>query len=159
MKLGLMVETAEANQKLAEVLLEKLRQHTLSLDAVTRDQIRRTLAEQLQGMRGEVERAVESLRRVQRAANLRVAFWSVGITAMCAAVALAVAWWWLPTPEEMRGLREQRDELVAGVESLAQKGGRADVQQCGAQRRLCVRVDRKAGAFGQQSDYYVIKGY
>jgi hypothetical protein len=159
MKLGLLVETAETHQKLSAALLEKLRQHTLGLDAVVREQIRRTLVEQLHDMHAETERAVDSLRRIQRAANLRVTFWSIGITGMCAAVAVAVAWWWLPSPEEMRGLREQRDELVAGVERLNKLGGRADLQHCGDERRLCVRVDPQAGHYGQHSDYYVIKGY
>jgi hypothetical protein len=159
MKLGLLVETAETNQKLAAALLEKLRQHTQGLDSVVRDQVRRTLLEELQGVHAESERAVEALRRVQRAANLRIAFWSVGLTAMCVAASVAVAWWWLPSPSEIQGLREQRDELVAGVERLNKLGARADLQHCGEERRLCVRVDLKAGRFGQHSDYYVIKGY
>lgn len=159
MKLGLLVETAETHQQLATALFERLRQHTQGLDAIVRDQIRQTLAEQLREMQGEVGRAVESLRRVQRAANLRVAFWSVGMAAGAAAVAVAVASWWLPSPTEMRGLREQRDELVAGVEHLKQVGGRADLQQCGAERRLCVRVDKGSGGYGKQGDYYIVKGY
>jgi hypothetical protein len=99
------------------------------------------------------------LRRVQRAANLRVALWSVGITAMCAIASVAVALWYLPSSTEVAGLRQQHDELLAGVERLDKLGGRADLEHCGDQRRLCVRVDLAAGRFGKHSDYYVIKGY
>ena len=163
MKLGLLVETAETNQELAAAMLEKLRQHLQGLDGVVRDQIRRTLLEELQGLHAgihaESQRAVESLRRVQRAANIRVALWSVGITAMCAVASVAVAWWYLPSPSEIQGLRQQRDELVAGVERLNQLGGRAELEHCGKDERLCVRVDPTAGRFGKRSDYYVIKGY
>jgi len=70
-----------------------------------------------------------------------------------------VAWWWLPLPSELQALREQRDELVAGLEQLNKLGGKADLQHCGEKRRLCVRVDLAAGSYGKQSDYYVIHGY
>lgn len=159
MKLGLLVETAEAHQQLIAAMLEKLRQQTQGLDAVVRQEIRRTLLEELQGIRTESERAADSLRRVQRAANIRVALWTVGITLMCALASIAVAWWYLPSSTEIAGLRQQRDELVAGVERLDKLGGRADLQHCGDERRLCVRVDLNAGRFGKHSDYYVIKGY
>jgi hypothetical protein len=163
MQLGLLVESAELNSQLATATLEKLRQHVQGLDVVVRDQIRRTLLEELQpvhaGLHTESQKTVESLRRVQRAANIRVALWSVGITGMCAAVALAVAWWSLPGQAEMASLRQQRDELAAGVERLTKLGGRAELQRCGPASRLCVRVDPAAGRFGQGSDYYVIKGY
>jgi hypothetical protein len=42
---------------------------------------------------------------------------------------------------------------------LNKLGGRADLQRCSDERRLCVRVDPTAGRFGKHSDYYVINGY
>jgi hypothetical protein len=159
MKLGLLVEVAETHQKLVTAMLAKLQQHTQGLDGAVRQEIRRTLLEELQGVHTESQRATDALRRVQRAANLRVAFWTVGLTALCATVSVAVAWWWLPLPSELQALRAQRDELVAGLEQLNKMGGKADLQHCGEERRLCVRVDPTAGHFGKQSDYYVIHGY
>lgn len=159
MKLGLLVETAETHQKLVAAMLEKLRQHTQGLDAAVRQEVRRTLLEELQGIHTESQRAAEALRRVQRAANLRVTFWSVGIATLCAAASVAIAWWYLPSSTEVEGLRQQRDELLAGVERLDKLGGRSDLQHCGDERRLCVRVELTAGPFGKHSDYYVIKGY
>jgi hypothetical protein len=159
MKLGLLVETAETHQKLVAALLEKLRQHTQGLDGAVRQEIRRTLLEELQGVHTESERAADALRRVQRAANMRVALWSIGIAAMCALASVAVALWYLPSSTEIEGLRQERQDLLAGVERLNKLGGRADLQHCGDERRLCVRVDPTAGRFGKHSDYYVIKGY
>ena len=47
MKFGLLMESAQAHQKLAETHLERLRAHTQDLDGVVRDEIRRTLVEEL----------------------------------------------------------------------------------------------------------------
>jgi hypothetical protein len=159
MKLGLLVETAETHQELVGAMLAKLQQHTEGLDAAVREEIRQTLLDELRGVHSETQRAVQALRRIQRAANLRVVLWSVGITAMSAGASVAVAWWWLPSPTEIQGLRQQRDELRAGVERLSKYGARADLQHCGDEHRLCVRVDLKAGSFGQHEDYFVVDGY
>jgi len=159
MKLGLLVETAETNQRLVGAMLTKLRQQTEGLDAVVREEIRQTLLDELRGVHVETQRAVQALRRIQRAANLRVVLWSAGIAAMCVAVSLAVAWWSLPSMTEIQGFRQQRDELLASVERLSKYGARADLQHCGDEHRLCIRVDVKAGRFGQHADYYVIDGY
>ena len=42
MKFGLLMESAQAHQKLAETHSEQLRAHTQDLDGVVRDEIRRT---------------------------------------------------------------------------------------------------------------------
>jgi type VI protein secretion system component VasF len=62
------------------------------LDAVVREQIRQTLIDELRGVHIESQRAVESLQRVQKAAELRVLWWSVGITALSAMVAAVVGY-------------------------------------------------------------------
>jgi hypothetical protein len=159
MKLGLLVETAETNQELVGAMLTKLRQHTEGLDAIVREEIRQTLLDELRGVYVETQRAVQALRRIQRAANLRVVLWSVGITATCAAASLAVAWWCLPSMTEIQELRQQHDQLLANVDRLSKYGARADLQHCGEERRWCFRVDLKAGRFGPHADYYVIHGY
>jgi len=159
MQLGLLVEIAETHQQLVGTMLSKLRQHAEGLDAAVRHEIRQTLLKELRGVHGETQRAVQALRSVQRAAHVRVALWSVGIAAMCSAASLALVWSWLPSPSEVQTLRQQRDELLAGVERLNKSGARADLQHCGDERRLCVRVDLKAGRFGQHADYFVVDGY
>ena len=66
MNFGLLMESAQAHQKLADTHLEQLRAHTRGLDGVVREEIRRTLIEELQTLTAECKRATEALRRVRR---------------------------------------------------------------------------------------------
>lgn len=157
-KLGLLMETAQTHQKLAEAAIQKLNQHTQTLETVARDQIQRALVDALKAVHAEAQRAVEALRKIKREANARVALWTLGLTAMSAAVALVIAWWVLPTRAEIARLRTERDGLASNIAALHQRGGRADLRRCGT-GRVCVRVDLSAPRYGENSDYMVIKGY
>lgn len=159
MKLGLLMETAEAHRAFAEAALERLREHTAGLDAIVREEIRATLTEELSALGEDGRRAAQSLRALKRAASLRLAAWSIAVTALSAAIPFAAAWWVLPSRAEIASLRATRDELAGNIGRLAQQGGRVELRQCGAARRLCVRVDRGAPPFGEASDYRVLKGY
>src|SRR5271156_1986128 len=65
LKFGLLMESAQAHQRLAETQLETLRSHTQDLDGVVRDEIRRTLVEELQMLTAETSRAARALQRVR----------------------------------------------------------------------------------------------
>lgn len=156
-KLGLLIEAAQAHQKLAEAAIEKLSEHAEGLGAAMRDQVRSAVSEELKIIQAETQGAVEALQRVKRAANVRVTLWTIGLTAMAAAVALTVTWWVLPTPAEITALRTERDELASNIAILNQHGARADLRRCGT-GRLCVRVDLKGPRYGESSDYLVVKG-
>ena len=71
MKFGLLMESAQAHQKLAETHLEQLRAHTQDLDGVVREEIRRTLIEELREVTAESKRAAQALRGMKRAAGMR----------------------------------------------------------------------------------------
>ena len=157
-KLGLLMETAQTHQKLAEAAIEKLSEHTQSLEAVARDQIQRAVVDALKTAHSEAQRVVEALQKMKRAANARVALWTLCLTATSVAIALFVAWWVLPTPAEIARLRAERDELASNIAVLNQRGARADLRRCGS-GRVCVRVDLSAPRYGESSDYLVIKGY
>ena len=157
-KLGLLMETAERQQKLAEAAIDKLNERTQGLEAVVRDQIRRAVVDEIKVVKLETQSAVEALQRVKRAANARVTLWTIGLTAISAGIALFVAWRILPTRAEIAALRTERDELASNVAVLNQRGARADLRLCGT-GRLCVRVDMNATRYGEQRDYYVIRGY
>jgi len=157
-KLGLLMETAQTHQKLAETAIEKLSQHTQSLEAVVRDQIQRALVDALKTVHVEAQRAVEALQRIKRQANARVTLWTLGLTVISVAIALFIAWWVLPTTAEIARLRTERDELSSNLVVLNQRGARADLRRCGA-GHVCVRVDLSAPRDGESSDYMVIKGY
>jgi hypothetical protein len=159
LRIGLLMESAQAQQKLAETQLEKLAAHTQGLDEVVRDEIRRTLIDELQAVTAESRRAAEVLRRMQRAGNLRAALFGLGVSAFCAGIPGAAAWWALPAPGELMALRAQRDQAAADLKRLRQQGGRVDLRRCGETQRLCVRIERHAPAYGESADYFVVKGY
>ena len=159
MKLGLLMESAQAHQRTAEAHLEQLRAHTRDLDDVVRDEIRRTLCEELAELTSETARAAGSLRRIRRAADLRALFWGAGIAVLATAIPAAFMHWALPSTDEIASLRLHRDRLKADVQRLEQMGGRTDWRHCGESGRLCVRVDRSAPAYGEKGDYFVVKGY
>src|SRR5579863_9601311 len=90
-KFGLLMESAQAHQKLAETHLDKLRAHTQDLDAVVRDEIRRTLIEELQMLTSESRRAAEVLRRIRHSTGLRVAVSSLAVAILCTGIPFAIA--------------------------------------------------------------------
>jgi len=159
MKLGLLMETAQAQQRLGQESLERLAAHTKDLDVIVRDEIRRTVAEELASVANESRSAAQALQSLRRSANVRVLLWTVSIAAVCSAVAMGEACWMLPSQRELATLRARRDALAANIHSLEQRGGMLDVRECGTPERLCVRVDRNAPAYGPGSDYLVVKGY
>ena len=159
MKFGLLMESAQAHQKLAETHLEKLRTHTQDLDGVVREEIRRTLIEELQELTAEARRAVQALHDMKRAANMRGLLWGVVMAAVCTLIPSAIAHWTLPSTGEIAALRLEHDRLARDIAGLERQGGRVDWRHCGEAARLCVRVDRAAPVYGDKADYYVVKGY
>ena len=158
-KLGLLMESAETHQKLAEGQLERLRAHTQDLDGVVRDEIRRTLVEELRMLSAEVGRASRALQKIRSGHAVRGILWSLAAAMLCTAAPIAVARWVLPSAADVAALRARRDELTANLTNLERQGGRIDWRHCGESKRLCVRVDRKARAYGERGDYYVVEGY
>jgi uncharacterized protein involved in exopolysaccharide biosynthesis len=159
MRFGLLMESAQAHQKLAETHLEKLRAHTEDLDDVVRDEIRRTLVEELKSLTAESERAARALRDMKRTVQMRSAIGSIVIAVLCTAIPGAIAHWMLPSLSDIAALRAQRDALAQNIAHLEQRGGKVDWRSCGDLRQLCVRVDRRAPIFGDKADYYIVKGY
>jgi hypothetical protein len=157
-KLGLLMETAERHQKLAEAAISQLHEQTQALATAVRDQIRQAIAEEMKVVKAETQVAVEALRRVKRAANARVILWTIAVTAISMAIALSAIWWILPTRAEIATLRAERNELESNLAVLDQRGARADLRRCGT-GHLCVRVDMNAPRYGDQKDYFVVRGY
>ena len=159
MKFGLLMESAQAHQKLAEMHLERLRAHTQDLDGVVREEIRRTLVDELKTLTAESDRAALALRGMKRAANMRGIVWNVGIAVLCTAVPTVMARYALPSSSDIAAMRIQRDSLAQNIARLEQRGGKIDWRSCGDPARLCIRVDRKAPVYGEKSDYFIVKGY
>jgi hypothetical protein len=153
LKLGLLLEAAEAHQKMAEQGLRQLSTHTAGLDAVVREAVRVALTEDLAEVFTESARAAHALRQLGRAAQLRVTVWT-GLTAIVVALApLTVLHLLVPSRAEVADLEQRRDALVAAMREL--QDVHADLRRCDG--RPCVRVDRQAGAWGENADYFVLK--
>jgi hypothetical protein len=163
MKCGLLMEAAQRHQSLVEAALEAMKTHTAGLDAIVREEIRRTFVDELCMLAAEIQTAIRSLHALRRSANMRLAVWSVTITATCCAMMIAVilsaARWLLPSQAEIAALRSQHEGLASAIARLQEHGGRIDLRRCGDTGRFCVRVDRHAPAFGQGADYFVVAGY
>jgi hypothetical protein len=159
MKLGLLMEAAQTHQKAADSTLRKLKATANELATIVRDEVRSVVVEEFQSLATDSKRASAALREVHRAANIRALAWSLSLTTLCSAIPLLLACWLIPSRGEIAALRARHDELATKIASLEERGGRIDLRRCGNGGRLCVRVDRKAPSYGEQSDYLVVRGY
>ncbi len=156
---GLLFETAQTQQRLIGASLRQLKAYTHGLDAIVRDQMRRTLVEELGAVAEHSAQAVQALRALEHAARLRFMGWILSLTVLSAAFTALAAWWLLPSTGELAALRVKRERLAASIETLQEQGGLVDLRRCGVEQRWCVRVDRRAPTYGEQADYFVVKGY
>ena len=97
--------------------------------------------------------------QLQRATAGRLALWSVGVVATCALLPSVLTWMLMPSRAQLAQARQTLAQLSAAVAQLSREGGRIDLRHCGADGRLCVRVDRRAPFYGEDADYMVLKGY
>jgi len=159
MRLGLLMEAAQAQQTLAATALDRLREHTAGLDGIVREEIRATVLEEMRSLTEDGRRAAEALRGLTRVANRRLLLSSVALLALSALVPGAIAWWLLPSHAEIAALSSTRERLTASIEQLAHQGGRVELRRCGPGQRLCVRIDRSTPPYGDAADFRVVKGY
>ena len=159
MKLGLLLETAQSHQDIADESLKRLQAHTQGLDDVVRAEVRHVMVGELSAVVEQAARASHALRMLERAAQLRAVWVSSLLVALPGGIGAVAVWWWLPTPHQIAALQSQQQELSATIARLTQSGGRIDLRHCGDAARLCVRVDRHAPSFGAQSDYLIVQGY
>jgi len=81
------------------------------------------------------------------------------MTTLCAVIPLGLVCWIVPSQKDIVALQAKHDALAAQIARLEERGARIDLRHCGEGGRLCVRVDRKAPVYGEQSDYLVVRGY
>jgi hypothetical protein len=60
--------------------------------------------------------------------------------------------------QQRAALEAEISVLQAQSNDLAKRGGRAKLNVCGTESRLCVQVDKRWG-FGKNGDYFILKGY
>lgn len=159
LKVGLLMEAAQAQQTLATTALERLRQHTAGLDAVVREEIRATIVEEMHSLAEDCRCASEALRGLGRAADRKLTVWSTAILALSVLIPCVLAQCWFPSPAEVATLAARREQLSADLARLSSQGGRIELHHCGSAQRLCVRIDRSAPPYGEAADFRVVKGY
>ncbi len=158
-RLGLLLDAAHRNQQLVDASLDRLDSHTRGLDAVVRDEIRRTFVSECRTLEQEIASATAALQRMQRMANLRLACWSIAMMTMAAGAIALILDRVLPTAPQLNALRAQRDQLAVQIQQLTNSGARIDLRRCGNDGRLCVRVDKSAPSYGVGGDYLILKGH
>jgi hypothetical protein len=159
LKVGLLMESAQAHQALVTENLQCLQAHVRELDAVVRDEIRRTLLEELQAVSTESQAAVQALHRAGRYAYGHLLAVGLAVILLAAAIPAGFFAWIVPSPAEITALRSQRADLEAAILHLRQQGAQIEWRRCGDELRLCIRIDRRAPAFGEQADYRIARGY
>ena len=128
-------------------------------ERLVREEIRRTMVDELQMLTVETSRAIGALEKIRRSAGVRTTLGGVGLAVACAIVPVIVAKLTLPSAADVAALKARHDELTARISRLEQRGGRIELRQCGASLRLCARVDLKAPKYGEKGDFYVLEGY
>jgi hypothetical protein len=159
MKVGLLMEAAQAQQRLADSSLRKLKAHATEVADMVGDEVRRVLAGELQTLTSDTRAASDALRGLRSGVSWRLGLLCLALSSLSTAIALAVAWWVLPSRADLAALRTRHAEYVAAIAALERAGGRADLRRCGDQQRLCIRVDRRAPAYGQSGEFLIIHGY
>ena len=159
LKIGLLMEAAQAQQTLATSTLEHLREHTAGIDAIVREEIRATLLEEIRALGEDSHRAAKALRRLQRTANVRLIAWGAGVISLAALFPFGLAWWLTPTGADIEALIARRDQLATNIADLSRQGGNLELRHCGPRQRLCVRIERGAPTYGASGDFLVVKGY
>jgi len=159
LKVGLLMESAQAHQAMVSENLQRLQSHIRDLDTVVRDEIRRTFVEEFQALSAEGKMAAQALRAAGRQAHARLAGIGFALVLLVVAIVAGLVATMVPSPAQLLALRSQRAELELSLAGLRQQGALAEWRLCGDAHRLCVRVDRKAPGYGDQGDYWVVKGY
>ena len=156
MKAGLLMEAAEAHQQLAKVALTRLDAVTRSLEPAVRDAVTQAALQEFRTMHEEAQRTAQALRQLR--GGFTVNLWLMaGLMAVISGLVLLIGIFWiggLPggPPSGLRG-----DAAV--MSEIGRRGLVVDVSLCGdAARRVCVRVDPKAGGFGPRKDQMVAAG-
>jgi hypothetical protein len=150
---GRVLEAVHAQQAQIHGILATLDTRSRDLDAVLADTVQRAFLDAA-GLR-----AAGTLSQIHRATGTRFALWSFGIVSCCSLVPAVASWMLMPSRTQLTQARQDLDQLSAGIARLSREGGRIEMRHCGEAGRLCVRVERKAPFYGENSDYAVLKGY
>jgi hypothetical protein len=156
---GLLMESAQTQQRMAEEQLNRLNAHVQGLDGVVREEIRHTLVDEIKLLSAEIDGTVRALHGVRRATRWHTTLFAAAAAFASALAPVAAAHWLLPSAAEIAVLRAQQQDLTANLRALKLQGGLIELRHCGTAQRLCVRVDAGAPKYGEAADFFVAHGY
>jgi hypothetical protein len=122
-----------------------------------RTQIEQLVATAAGDVRGQLQGAVKGF-------GVQWALLAAGTSAGVLCVLLLFAWGLVAWErqqidalgDQKAALQQDVADLEAHVTALEKKGGRIKLDVCGPEKRVCVRVDPAAGAFGAAGDYRAV---
>jgi hypothetical protein len=153
------MEAVETQQRTVDSALQRLHAHTRDLDALVRDEIRRTLIAMLQEFMNEAAGAAQTMKEVRKRFSFKAAVLGVAIATLGTTLPACIGMWLLPSQREIASLRAQHGELARNIEELRRQGAGVEWTRCGDSRRLCMHIDRSAPVFGEHGEFVVPKGY
>ena len=106
----------------------------------------------LEGVTGRAEQAEQRLSQAAASFSWQWGALWAGTAALLLLVVLAVVLILVPSPKEIAKLR-------AKAEYLEERGGKVVLTECGPKQRLCAEFDLKAGEYGKDGQYRILKGY
>lgn len=145
-------------EELAERTWLQLQGRLETLDGVVREELRRAFVGECGELIEEAQAAARVFRRLRVEVGRRLIWGGLIAAALWSAMALLGLSWLLPSPAQLRALQARRDQLQADVRLLTSQRGRLQLARCGRQQQLCVRVNRRAPAYGDAGDYLIVAG-
>ena len=157
MKLGLLMEILSRATEGGQQHLYRLQACTGNLDGVVREEIRRTLIEELRELMAEGKAAAQALRRLRCVAD-----WRTGLFGLC----------WPPRPAPCRGsscahstmeteierLRGERAQLVGRCRPVASVRRRHRLARCGPNNAcVCGSIVKGRPMGAEQADFLPAK--
>jgi hypothetical protein len=162
-KIGMLIAAFDAEHERLKIAILALQKVGGQLSSEVGSAAQGAVNAALSGLNTEVQKASRTLVDMQRLSLWRATVQHLVVAVVAIATTLLAVWWYVPSAVELTERRTERDQLKASVEELNKRGGRMTLMGCGAQKRLCVLVDRSAGTFGISGNkdevYMVAKGY
>lgn len=129
------------------------------------DGLRQPVADQMTLVAASALRADEAFRNMIGWATSRVLLWGLGALAGLVTLgwlASGIVLWWdtkaiAAAHVAKQQLQAEVEDLRANRDAWAKAGMLTKLHQCGPKKLPCIPVEETAGAFGDQSDYRILK--
>jgi exoribonuclease II len=162
-KIGMLLAAFEDEHVQLKRVIEAIARSGAVLQSQVRGAAREAVDAALKELRPQIAQAGQTLKDLERFSLWRAAWQHALISVITIATTLLVVWAYVPSLSEIIALRAENTQLQASIDDLSKRGARMSLMECGAQKRLCVLIDRTAGSFSlpthKEDVYMVAKGY